>query len=96
VSWPDAYGVSVSAIALTHGINSNLLRRWIKQFSAGLPSPAIIAPAKLVPVQVEMSADSPLSDAIEISIQKNSTRVSIRWPGNQAEVCGKWLAGLLE
>jgi transposase len=89
-------GTSVSAVALAHSINSNLLRRWIHQYADALPSKAITTSAKLVPVQVEMSANSPLSDAIEISIQKNSTRVSIRWPGNQAEVCGQWLAGLLE
>ena len=33
-------GVSVSAVALAHGLNSNLLRRWIKQFSVALPSPS--------------------------------------------------------
>jgi transposase len=89
-------GVSVSAVAQAHSINPNLLRRWIHRYSGEQRSQVMTTPAKLVPVQVEMSADSPLSDAIEISIQKNSTRVSIRWPGNQAEVCGQWLAGLLE
>ena len=91
-------GVSVSAVALAHGLNSNLLRRWIKQFSVALPSPspAIIAPAKLVPVRVDLPLEAPVDDAIEISIQKNNTRVSIRWPGNQAHACGQWLAGLLE
>lgn len=89
-------GVSVAAVALAHGLNSNLLRRWIKQFSVALPSPSIIAPAKLVPVRVDLPVEAPVDDAIEISIQKNNTRVSIRWPGNQAHACGQWLAGLLE
>lgn len=89
-------GVSVSAVALAHGVNANLLRQWIKQFSAGLPSTEVMAPVKLVPVQVEMPPDTPANDAIEISIQKNSARVSIRWPGNQAQACALWLAECLK
>ena len=84
-------GVSTSAVALTHGINTNQLRRWIKQYAGELPSQAIAAPAKLVAVQVDLPAETPLNDAIEISIQKNTTRINIRWPGTQAHACGQWL-----
>lgn len=89
-------GTSVSAVALAHGVNANLLRRWIKQFPSVQPSHAITAPAKLVPVQVDLPAEAPISDAIEISIQKNSARISIRWPGAQAQACALWLAECLK
>jgi transposase-like protein len=89
-------GTSVSAVALAHGINSNLLRRWINQYSEGMPSKSVKGPAKLVPVQIEMPPDTPVNDAIEISIQKNSARVSIRWPGQQAQACALWLAECLK
>lgn len=89
-------GISVSAVALAHGINANLLRRWINQYSEGLPSKSVTVPAKLVPVQVNALAESTANDAIEISIQKNSARVSIRWPVHQAHACGQWLAALLK
>jgi len=84
-------GISVSAVALAHGVNANLLRRWIRQFSAELSSKTILPPSKLVPVQVDMLPEVPASDAIEINIQKNSARINIRWPGNQANVCSLWL-----
>lgn len=83
-------GVSTSAVALAHGVNTNLLRRWIKQYAVALPSQAI-APAKLVAVQVDLPAEPPVDDVIEISIQKNSTRINIRWPGTQAHACSQWL-----
>lgn len=90
-------GTSVSAVALAHGINSNLLRRWIKQYSANLPTKSLSAPAKLVPVQIDLSAEVPINNnAIEISIQKKNARVSIRWPGQQAEACALWLAECLK
>jgi len=84
-------GVSVSAVALAHGVNANLLRRWIHRYSGEQPSQVMTAPAKLVAVRVDLPAEAPVDDVIEINIQKNSTRISIRWPGHQAKACGQWL-----
>jgi transposase len=88
-------GVSISAVALANGVNANLLRRWINQYSNSLPSPLVMSPAKLVPVQVDMPPDTPANDAIEISIQKNGTCINIRWPGHQAHACTQWLGAWL-
>jgi transposase-like protein len=84
-------GISVSAVALAHGVNANLLRRWIHRYSGEQTSQVMSAPAKLVAVRVALPVDAPVDNAIEISIQKNSTRISIRWPGCQAHACGQWL-----
>ncbi len=89
-------GISTSTVALENGVNANLLRRWIKQFSGDLPSKAITAPVKLVPIQVDLPAEVPANDSIEINIQKSSARISIHWPGIRAKACGQWLADLLE
>ena len=83
--------ISVSAVALKHGVNANLLRRWIKQFSGEQPSQMVSAPAKLVPVQVDLPVKVPANDAIEINIQKNGTRINILWPSSQAKTCAKWM-----
>jgi len=50
-------GVSVSRLALDHGINSNLLRKWIKtaKDSGALPPPA---PSAFIPVQVSAAERS--------------------------------------
>ena len=37
-------GISISGVALAHSVNANLLRCWIKQFSAPHSLPAISAP----------------------------------------------------
>ncbi len=88
-------GVSVSGIALAHGVNANLLRRWIKQYRNELPVPVTSEPSRLVPVQVELpprpDMDTACSEAIEINLTKNATHINIRWPGNQAQMCAHWL-----
>jgi transposase-like protein len=57
-------GVSVSRLALTHGVNANLLRRWAVQYSptAKAPPPdmsVVQAQAALVPVSTEMEVPVP-------------------------------------
>ncbi|MEI9425778.1 transposase [Mesorhizobium sp. Cs1299R1N1] len=48
-------GVSISRLALEHGINANLLRKWIKtaKDAVALPPPA---PSAFIPVQVSAAA----------------------------------------
>ncbi len=56
-------GASVSATAMAHGINANLLRRWIvlhrEQGHAGAPVPALLP----VNVQGSGAASAPASDS---------------------------------
>jgi transposase-like protein len=87
-------GISISGVALSHGVNANLLRRWIKQFSALHPLPAI--PTPLVPIQVDLPPANSADEVIEISIQKSEARINIRWPGSQAKAFGYLLKDLLE
>jgi transposase len=89
-------GISISGVALAHGVNANLLRRWIKQFSAPHPLPSIPAPMPLVPIQVELPPANSASDVIAITIQKNNASIDIRWPGSQAKAFGHLLKDLLE
>ncbi len=53
-------GVSVSRLALEHGINANLLRKWIKK-SAEPQSLAPSSPPAFIPVQLENAACRPPS-----------------------------------
>jgi len=88
-------GVSVSAIALTHGLNANLLRKWIGQNQNELSAPVSSELSKLVAVQVDLPAQSSCSDAIEISLHQNNAHINIRWPVNQAHACASWLSAWL-
>jgi transposase len=53
-------GVSVSRLALEHGVNANLLRKWIgKRAQAQCLPPS--SPPAFIPVQIESAADRALS-----------------------------------
>lgn len=51
-------GVSVSRLALAHGVNANLLRKWIKK-AKQVPVPPSPPPA-FIPVQIESTSDRAL------------------------------------
>jgi transposase-like protein len=95
-------GTSVAAVALAHGLNANLLRRWLKSSRkqpanvdtgrlAGAASPDHRA---IIPVVVAPPGEDS-SDAIRISIERQGTSVEISWPVGQAKACSEWLRELL-
>ena len=86
-------GISVSAVALAHGVNANLLRRWIKQFPVDARFPSAPTPAKLVPVQVETL---PSDVDIQFDIRRGATRINIRWPVAGADACAQLLCAWLK
>ena len=88
--------MSISGVALAHGINANQLRRWMKQFSVASKHPVVPTPAKLVPVQVETDNTSPTNEDIQFDIRRGSTRINIRWPMDKAEACAQWLGAWLK
>jgi transposase len=53
-------GVSVSRLALEHGVNANLLRKWIKKHTAIRSLPPS-SPSSFIRVQLEGTADRALS-----------------------------------
>lgn len=52
-------GVSVSRLALEHGVNANLLRKWIKKRTETQSLPPSSSPV-FIPVQIESTSDRAL------------------------------------
>ena len=88
--------VSVAAVALEHGVNANLLRRWIRQFPPQPMPPAVPSSATLIPVRVSAPIVQPTNEVIELNIQKNGVGVDIRWPAHHADACARWLSDRLK
>ena len=91
-------GVSIAAVALHHGLNANMLRKWVIEAEHKLP-PKPLAPvtkeeaAQPAPptfVPLALSAPSVPGD-IRIELQRAGTTVSITWPAAAARECAAWL-----
>lgn len=92
-------GVSIASVALSNGLNANLVRRWL------------IGPGKAP--EISSQGDVRLSDApgfvalqlappearladIRIEVQRGPTKISVVWPTAVAADCATWLRELLK
>ena len=88
-------GVSMAAVALAHGLNANLLRRWVvEKKSIGLtPGPARSAQQQefLALPLVTGVQSAPAAGDIRIELRRGATTVTIGWPAQAAGDCAAWL-----
>ena len=94
-------GVSMAAVALTNGLNANLLRRWVvteeRAQQAERSEPVSAPPARLdsfIPLQVEapvLRGGPPIS----IELRRGATVIKVAWPLPAAADCAAWLRELL-
>lgn len=98
-------GVSVTAVAVAHQLNPNMVRKWITEHRAqdsgektlSLPVEASkdrSSPSGFVPVTVSTTpAESP--GEIRIEIRRPQWVVQVDWPVSQSSLCAQWLRELL-
>ena len=89
-------GASVAGVALSYGVNANLVHRWRREAKRpiGLQLPQH-NPAEFVPLTV---ADTPaLASAAEIRIElrRGACAVTVAWPTSAAAECAAWLRDLV-
>jgi len=88
-------GASVARIALSHGLNANLVHKWRREArrsvatNLGEPSPAFI-PLPVAPV----AAPAVLAE-IHIELRRGPLAVKVSWPTSASAECAGWLRELL-
>ena len=93
-------GVSMAGVALAHGLNANLLRRWVEELKEEATAPVApndsdrVEPARFVPLPAPIKP-TPSAASIRIEIARGPTRVVVQWPMEAAEECKAWLQDLL-
>jgi transposase len=95
-------GVSIASIALAHGLNANLLRRWIvererRSAKPGLPAlagpPASDSPQSFVPLALSQAPTR--TGDIHVELWRNELKVSVTWPASASAECAAWLRELM-
>lgn len=96
-------GVSMAAVALSRGVNANLLRRWVREAELrSTPKAPMIearpevapppqAPASFVPLQLS----APAAKEIRVELRRGSTAIMVTWPAEAAGECALWIRELL-
>ena len=96
-------GVSMAAVALSRGVNANLLRRWVREGELrSTPNPSMIearpemAPAPQAPTPfIPLHLPAPVAKDIRVELRRGQTTISVSWPAEAAGECALWIRELL-
>ncbi len=90
----DAPSASVAKVAMSHGLNANLVHKWRREaLRSQAPVTSVASPVGFVPVTLPSECDA--MSAIRIDLRRGQTSISVSWPRSAATECGAWLRELL-
>jgi transposase len=82
-------GASVASVALSHGINANVVHKW-RRLAGAAPLPV----ASFVPVALPAPTCAAPAD-IRMELRRGATTMTITWPAAAAADCAAWMRELL-
>jgi transposase len=99
-------GMSMAAVAMAHGVNANLLRRWVREAEmkptagpcGGMAPGEVQAPENktlFVPVRLPAPTETAALSDIRIELRRGATAVTVSWPASAASECAAWMRELL-
>ena len=91
----DAPGASVAKVAMSHGINANVVHRW-RQLAREARPELGRSTGEFVPVSMPAVSPSTDSRAIQIQLRRGTTTMTITWPVSAAADFGAWMRELLQ
>ena len=89
-----APGASVASVALEHGLNANLVHRWLR-IAEGRERVGQAVQRVEQFVAVPMAAVASVPADIRVELKRGHSTVSVTWPCSAAAECAVWLRELL-
>jgi transposase len=98
-----APGASVSAVALSFGLNDNLVHQWrrgrghkaSRAAAADSALPHFVALSLPAPVAAAAAVATDVLDPIRVEFRRGALSVSVSWPLAASSQCAAWLRELL-
>jgi transposase len=87
-------GASVAKVALSHGMNANIVHGWRKQLRESELAPVVRQ--EFVPVTVAPAAQSRRDErGIELELRRGPLTIKLVWPMSAAAELAAWMRELL-
>ncbi len=89
----DAPAASVAKVAMTHGINANIVHGWRKLVREG---GAVTVSEQFVPVAVSPVVQRPADErTVEVELRRGGITVKLSWPMSASMDLSVWMRELL-
>ena len=101
-----APGASVARVAMSHGVNANIVHGWRKLAreregvpmsppgSTTLPAKTAATVPQFVPVSMAQTTSLPAPVDIQIELRRGAAAMKITWPIAAAAECAAWMREL--
>ena len=86
----------MAGVALSHGINANIVHRWLREQT---PSALSVQSQAFVPVTLNESAPGAAPHAepdIRVEVQRANSAIVVKWPLQGGAACAAWLREWLQ
>ncbi|MDD1014197.1 IS66-like element accessory protein TnpA [Pseudomonas rubra] len=83
-------GATISSVAINHGINANVIRKWMPLYRE---QPAAALPA-FVPLRA--TAKRPNDGTVTIELPFGEQAMTLKWPASDPEGCARFIRELLQ
>lgn len=90
----DEPGASVAKVAMTHGINANVVHRWRQLAREGRPTAAKTGESISLPLTVSPET-APATVDIRVELRRGPVAMTITWPASAAANFAAWTRELL-
>ena len=100
-------GASVAAIASAHGMNANVLHRWLKDQRRCAPNDGARTEAvalktsdqqlpSFIPLPLTVKLPEPVQRVIQVEVRKGELMMTVTWPLSAASDFGHWSTAILK
>lgn len=86
-----ASGASVAKVAMSHGLNANLVHKWRRQAQSSVEPVRAFVPVTIAAPPVT-NEPAPF---VDLELQRGAISVRVRWPMACASSCAAWLREIL-
>lgn len=89
-------GASIAGVALQHGINANIVHRWLREHSQGT---LVNRPQTFVPVTLSATSQPAavqLAGDIRVEVKRANATIVVHWPLAGEAACAQWLRECLQ
>jgi transposase-like protein len=81
-------GTSISSVAINHGINANVIRKWMPLYR----NPPVIPLPPFVPLKAVPKRSTESSVIIELPLGEQL--ITVKWPASDPEGCAQFVRAL--
>jgi len=102
-------GVSATAIAREHGLNTNLVHRWVREYektqetnqAAIIDHESVDMATMIMPNFIELPFNTPAvntesEEPIQLEFQRGDLKLNVKWPAPKASECVHLIKALLK